>query len=128
MEACLASRAPSASGGPSEATRGIARTVTTTAAPAAPPAVRLAPPDVEASPRRRAAVWTLRGSALALLASSAVFGALAWEARQDALGTSLQREALEANDRYRTRTALTWTFAAAGVACAVASYIVGRQR
>jgi len=38
------------------------------------------------------------------------------------------RAATEANDRYETNSALTWTFAATGVACAVVSYFVGRRR
>jgi hypothetical protein len=109
-------------------TTGPTTTATTTAGLTALPAPALAASRLEASPRRRAAAWTLRGSAAVLLVSSAVFGALAWDARQDYSGTDVQRVAWEANDRYETNTALAWTFAASGVACAVISYFVDRSR
>lgn len=80
------------------------------------------------SSRRYAVTWTLRGSAAALLASSAVFGALSWDARQDRNNATTMRAEAEAIDRYEIRTALFWSFAATGVACAVISYFVGRAR
>ena len=95
--------------------------------------VRLESPGISrdnppaAAPRRRALVWTLRGSAAALLASSAVFGGMAWSAYRDYHGTSQQIAASEANDRFRTDARSAWIFAASGLACAVASYLVGRN-
>src|SRR5262245_38894335 len=95
MEACLKRRSVAAA--------------TTAATIAQTPADRASPkPDV--STARRAAAWTLRGSAAALLASAAVFGALAWDARQDFHSASTPRAGAEANDRYKIDTALTWTF------------------
>jgi tetratricopeptide (TPR) repeat protein len=129
MDACLKNRgAPAAAGGDDITLRIDASAGTRTAAPPAPPAPDLTAQKPELSPARRAAVWTLRGSAAALLASSAVFGLLAWDARQDFQSAATPRGGLEANDRYTTDSALAWTFAASGVACAVISYFVGRHR
>jgi hypothetical protein len=83
-----------------------------------------APPD---GPRNRAAVWMLRGSAAALLATSAVFAVLAWDAKTDFDDTSIQREATEAKERFKLDATLAVSFAVVGVACAAASYFVGRR-
>lgn len=72
--------------------------------------------------------WTLRGGAAAFLATSVLFGAFAWDAHRDVENTTLQRSAHEANDRLTLDTTLALSFAAAGAACAVASYIIGRVR
>jgi len=79
------------------------------------------------SSRNRAITWTLRGSAAALLTSSAIFGALAWDAKRDFDASTTQRTALDANDRFKLDTTLAISFAATGVACAVVSYFVGRR-
>jgi tetratricopeptide (TPR) repeat protein len=123
MEACLKSSATAAVGPSADA--GV---VTVTTALPGPRGSDLASPKPEASTSRRAVVWTLRGSGAALVAASAVFGALAWDAYRDVDNAATQRAAYEANDRYRTNTALTLTFAASGLACVVISYFVGRQR
>jgi hypothetical protein len=78
------------------------------------------------SPRGRAAVWGLRGSAAALLVSSGAFAAFAWDAHRDYEATSFQLTASQANDRFEADTRWALTFGIAGVACAVASYLVGR--
>jgi len=101
-------------------------------APRAPvaAAVAVAPPPSSQEPApastRRALIWTLRGSTAALLASSAVFGVLAWDAKRDFDATAFERPATRANDRYVLDTTLALSFAASGLACAVASYLVGR--
>lgn len=128
MESCLRTSATAAANppGPAPARPG--------APPAAPAlAIRAADPsrDLPRSPPRtapqnhRAITWTLRGSAAVLLASSAVFGALAWNAHGDVDDTSLQRPAVEANERYQRDSALAWTFAVSGVACGIIAYFVG---
>jgi len=128
MEACLKNNGASAAAGASDATSTIAaRGAPAPAAGAAPPSLDLTAQKPDTS-TKRAVVWTLRGSAVALLATSAVFGALAWDASRDVDNAPTMRAAIEANDRYKTDTALTWTFAATGVACAVVSYFVGRHR
>ena len=96
---------------------------------AAAPAVSTTPvaaPGV--SSRRRAVTWTLRGSAAALITTGAVFGGLAWDAKRDHEATSLMGPATEAENRYERNSALAWTFVLSGVACAVVSYFVGRER
>jgi len=130
MEVCLKSSGTAAGAGDPTGTiaaRGATATATATGAPPTPP-----PPDLTAqkpdASSKRAVVWTLRGSAIALLATSAVFGALAWDASRDVDNAATMRAAIEANDRYQTNSTLTWTFAATGVACAVVSYFVGRRR
>jgi hypothetical protein len=129
MQACLKSRGATAAVGPRDAPGGPdAGVITTAAAPSVQPTPALVLQQPEASPSRRAAVWTLRGSAVALLASSAVFGALAWDARQDFESASTAQAGVEPSNRYATDTALAWTFAASGLACAVMSYFVGRHR
>ncbi|HXU03834.1 MAG TPA: hypothetical protein VN903_22885, partial [Polyangia bacterium] len=60
--------------------------------------------------------------------SSAVFGALAWDASKDVDNAPTQIAAVEPNNRYKTDTALMLTFAVTGVAFAVISYFVGRYR
>ena len=80
---------------------------------------------VGASPARRATVWTLRGSAAALMASSVTFGLLAWDARRDVDGTSLQRPAWEANERFKLDTTLAWSFGVASLACGLISVLRG---
>ena len=80
------------------------------------------------SSRRRAVTWTLRGSAAALITTGAVFGGLAWDAKRDHEATSLMGPATEAENRYERNSALAWTFVLSGVACAVVSYFVGRER
>lgn len=85
--------------------------------------------NVVASPStNRALIWTLRGGAAALLATSALFGAFAWDARSDFEGTKYQRQAADANDRYRVDTALAFSFALSGAVCAAASYFVGLRK
>jgi tetratricopeptide (TPR) repeat protein len=128
MDACLKSASAKSGVRPGDTTRSIDAGAATTTARPAPPTSQLASPGPGASPARRTVVWTLRGSAVALLASSAVFGALAWGAHRDIESAPTMRAAWDANDRYKTDTALTWTFAASGVACAVVSYFVGRHR
>jgi hypothetical protein len=96
--------------------------------PAAPPLV--AAPVSGTAPvspgGRRALTWALRGSAAALLASSALFGVLAWDAKRDFDGTTFERPATQANDRYALDATLAWSFAASGLACVLASYLIGR--
>jgi hypothetical protein len=128
MEACLKSSGATAAAGPGDPTGTIAaRGATATARLPAPPSPDLTAQKPDAS-SKRAVVWTLRGSAIALLATSAVFGALAWDASRDVDNAPTMRAAIEANDRYTTNSTLTWTFAATGVACAIVSYFVGRRR
>jgi tetratricopeptide (TPR) repeat protein len=128
MEACLKSSGATAAVGAGDPPGTIAaRGATATATPPAPPAPDLTAQQPDSS-SKRAVVWTLRGSAVALLATSAVFGALAWDASRDVDNAPTMRAAIEANDRYSTNSTLTWTFAATGVACAVVSYFVGRRR
>ena len=62
----------------------------------------------EPTSTNRALIWTLRGGAAALLATSALFGALAWDARSDFENTTYQRQASEASDRYRLDTTLAF--------------------
>jgi hypothetical protein len=76
----------------------------------------------------RAVVWTLGGGAAALLAGSALFGALAWDAHRDFESTSYQRQAMDASDRYTLDTTLALGFAISGVACAAAAYLVGLRK
>jgi tetratricopeptide (TPR) repeat protein len=132
MEACLKNRPATATvAGGDAARRGVASAVTTAATTTPRPALptpELASPPPESSRARRAVVWTLRGSAVALLATSAVFGALTWNAYRDIDDAATMRAAWDANDRYRIDSALAWTFAATGAACAVISYFVGRHR
>jgi tetratricopeptide (TPR) repeat protein len=124
MEACVANRgATAAPGGAKRASLDPATTLSP-APSTSPPALALQPPPV--SPAKRAAVWTLRGSAAALLVGSAVFGALALDAREDAKHAPTMVRAYELGDQYRTDAAFAWTFVAAGLACAVISYLVGR--
>src|SRR5581483_5471521 len=126
MDACVKSRDAAAA---ADSARGAdARAAIAPAATAPEPRPLVATPAPEISASRRAATWTLRGSAAALLVSSAVFGALSWNAYQDFQGAATPRAGQEASNRYATDTALTWTFAASGVACAVVSYFVGRHR
>jgi tetratricopeptide (TPR) repeat protein len=128
MEACIKSHGTAAPAAPAETGRPSGAGVATT--PAAPPTAQpvLVSPRPEPSSMRRAAVWTLRGSAVALLAGAAVFGALSWDAYQDYRNASTPQQAQDPSNRYATNTTLTWTFAVSGVACAVVSYFVGRQR
>lgn len=129
MKTCSESSSATAAAVPRATTAGAdAVAATTTTTTAARPSLDLTPPTLEASPKRRAVAWTLRGSAAALLVSSAVFGALSWNAYQDANDAVTMRPAQDAKHRYEIDTALTWTFAATGVACAVLSYFVGRHR
>jgi caspase domain-containing protein len=86
------------------------------------------PATVESPSTNRVLKWTLRGGAAAFLATSALFGALAWDARSDFQNTSLQRQAAEANDRFKLDSTLAFTFALSGVVCAAASYVVGLRR
>ncbi|HMF41404.1 MAG TPA: hypothetical protein VKQ32_11950 [Polyangia bacterium] len=128
MQTCLESRPASAAVAPVGGTRSSDADGLTTLRPAQHPSEDPALPTLETSPKKRAVVWTLRGSAAALLVSSAVFGALSWGAYQDVNGAATPHAAMDANDRYTVDTALTWTFAASGVACAVISYFVSRHR
>jgi hypothetical protein len=83
---------------------------------------------VASTSTNRALVWTLRGGSATLLATSAVFGGLAWSAHADFERTQMQRQASEASDRYRLDMTLAMSFAIAGVACAAASYLVGLRK
>jgi len=129
MESCLqanvAAANPSRTVAASPSTTPVTPTGGLRAVAAAP---ALSPRPSPAAPEKhRALTWTLRGSAAALLASAAVFGGLAWDARGDAEDTSLQRPAVEASDRYARDSALAWTFAVSGLACGVISYFVSRR-
>jgi hypothetical protein len=72
--------------------------------------------------------WGLRGAAGALVASSAIFGALAVDARADFNATNVEREAAAASDRYKLDTRLALTFLLSAGVCAAASYFVGRLK
>ena len=85
-------------------------------------------PHVDSTSKNRALIWTLRGGAAALLATSALFGVFAWDARNDFQNTELQRQASEANDRYKVDTALAFSFALSGAVCAAAAYFVGLRK
>jgi len=87
----------------------------------------LAPGAAEGSSTRRAVVWTLRGASAGLLASSLVFGGMAWDARSDFDGAATQRQAVDASDRFKLDSTLGFTFLGAGVVCAAASYLLGRH-
>jgi hypothetical protein len=76
----------------------------------------------------RALVWALRGSSAALLAASALFGALAWDAHNDFENTPYQRPALDASHRFQVDSTLAIGFAVSGVACAAASYLAGLRK
>ena len=128
MQTCLESSRAQAAVAPAAGTRGNHADAMTTTRLAPRTSEDAASPGADLSPRKRAVVWTLRGSAGALLASSAVFGALSWGAYRDANDAVTPRAAQDASNRYKVDTALTWTFAASGVACAVVSYFVGRHR
>jgi hypothetical protein len=133
MASCLAASAPAAGAAPGPA--GAEAAVAPPPAPDPAAAVRAAPvppaalarTSPPAPPASHPAVWALRGSAAALLISSAVLGALAWDARRDFDGTPYQGPAWDANDRYKLDSTLAWSFAASGVACAVASFLLGRR-
>ena len=129
MDACLkASKTPS-SAPSSEPAASIILAAKVSAPEAARLEVRSASrePSPEPTARRRTLAWTLRGSAAALLVTSAVFGGLAWRAYRDYEGTSEQVAASEANDRFKLETLSSWIFATSAPACAVASYFVGRN-
>jgi hypothetical protein len=85
-------------------------------------------PAGRATPSNRALVWTLRGGAAALLATSAIFGALAWDAHRDFENTPYQRAAAEASDRYSLDTTVAIAFAISGLACAAAAYFAGLRK
>jgi hypothetical protein len=88
-------------------------------------------PSAVATDRRstnRAVAWTLGGGSAALLATSAVFGVLAWNARGDFEDTTFQRQAMDASDRFQLDSTLAIGFAISGVVCAAASYLVGRRK
>jgi hypothetical protein len=85
-------------------------------------------PAVERRSSNRAIGWTLRGSAAALLAGSALFGALAWDARRDFENTTYQREAMDASHRFQLDSTLAIGFAVTGLAVAAASYFVSAGR
>lgn len=82
----------------------------------------------EPTSTRRKTVWALRGGSAALLATSVVFGALAWDAHRDFENTTYQRQAADASDRYKLDATLGITFAISGLACAAASYLVGLRQ
>jgi hypothetical protein len=75
-------------------------------------------------PKRGTLVWALRGASATLLASSATFGALAWNARSDFEAASTQVAASQANDRYKLDSAVAWTFLGTTVVCAAVSFFV----
>lgn len=125
MESCIQATKPTVAPAARPAPSLQLQVAAAVAAPAA------ATPPVAArtvSPRRHAAIWTLRGSAVALVTTGAVFGGLAWDAKRDFEATSLQGPADEAKNRYELTSALAWTFVLSGVACAAVSYFVGRER
>jgi hypothetical protein len=76
----------------------------------------------------RTVVWTLNGGAAALLATSAIFGGFAWDARRDFESTPYQRQANEASDRYTLDTTLAIGFAISAVACGAAAYFLGLNK
>jgi hypothetical protein len=81
-----------------------------------------------ATPPSRTLVWTLRGSSAALLAASALFGVLAWDAKNDYDRTPFPVQAVEASDRFYFDTTMAITFAISGVVCATAAILVGRRQ
>jgi hypothetical protein len=94
----------------------------------APPAV-LAAPAAREEPRAPGVLkWSLRGAGVALATSSGVFAVLAWKARQDFQGTSVERQAADASDRFRLDTTLSISFMASAVACTAASYLIQWRR
>ena len=130
MEACAkavgADAAPAPTGGASERNVALQEAKPTVRAAGRGPSA----PETQVaatSSRNGAITWTLRGSAAALLTSSAIFGALAWDAKRDFDATTNQRPAIDANDRFKLDTTLAISFAATGMACAVVSYFVGRR-
>ena len=72
-------------------------------------------------------VLKLRGGVTPISTLMAIFGALAWSARQDYATTNLERSSMEAEDRFGTDRALSIGFLVSAAACAVVSYLVDRQ-
>ena len=74
--------------------------------------------------RRRRARWASLGVAGAFAVSAGVFGALAWDARQDFQATLLERPAAEANDEYTRDLTLSLTsLGVSAVATALGLYV-----
>jgi hypothetical protein len=88
-----------------------------------------APASVSGSlSRSTVARWSLRGAAGALLTTSAIFGALAVDARADFHDATIERQAADASDRYKLDTGLALTFLISAGVCAAASFLVGRSQ
>jgi hypothetical protein len=88
-------------------------------------------PSAVATDRRsvnRAVAWTLGGGSAAMLATSAVFGVLAWNAHSDFESTTLQRQATDASARYQLDSTLAITFALSGLLGAATAYVVGLRK
>jgi len=83
------------------------------------------PPETETSPTILRS--SLRGATVAFLTTSAIFGALSWNAYRDYQATPLQVEAAEASDRFKLDSTLAISFLVSGIACGVTSYLVGRR-
>ncbi len=73
-------------------------------------------------------VWSLRGASAALLGSSLVFAALAWDARSDFEASSTQSAAAQANDRFTRDTTLAFTFFIPAVVSAAVSVLLDSRR
>jgi hypothetical protein len=86
------------------------------------------PVAIERKSANRAVAWTLRGGSAAMLATSAVFGVLALNARSDFENTTFQRQAMDASNRFQLDSTLAISFAISGVVVAAASYLVGLRK
>jgi hypothetical protein len=88
----------------------------------------LAPSRVEGTPRTSKLVTlSLWGASGAFLATSAIFGGMAWSAHQDFQNTTWQAEAVDASNRYRIDSIQAWAFFVPGVACGLVAYLLGRR-
>ena len=82
-----------------------------------------APRPVTSPPGHRSAIRPiLAGAGAALVASSAVFGGLAWSAWRDNQG-AVERDSAEASARFRLDSALSAGFLVSGLACAAAAWL-----
>jgi hypothetical protein len=70
---------------------------------------------------------SLRGAAAVFVTTSAIFGALSWNAYRDYQATSLEVEAAGANDRFKLDSTLALSFLVSGIACGITSYLVGHR-
>jgi hypothetical protein len=85
-------------------------------------------PPPSPPPRRPLLRWALGGTGAALVASSAVFGGLAWRARMDYDSTNLQAQAAGDRDRYRTDGAVAIGLLVTGTASLIAAALTDRGR